>query len=86
MRLCTDKIFIIEKIKNPCTLFQRKVPNGAILGRFISFLGIEPYLEGTPHGLLIIRDFIVQIKFGILSPSFKKNLHSSTSFSPKNRG
>ena len=71
MRLCTYKLLLIEKFKNGCTLFQRRVLNGAILGRFLSFPGIEPDLKGTPHGLFIIRYFIVQIKFGILSPSFK---------------
>ena len=59
------KLFLIEKLKNGCTLFQRKVPNGVILGIFLSFLGIKPDLEGTPHGLFIIKYFIVQIKFGI---------------------
>ena len=27
MRLCTDKLFLCEKMKNGCTLFQSKVPN-----------------------------------------------------------
>ena len=83
---CTNKILLIENLKNGCTLFQSKVHNGVILGRFISFHGIEPDLEGTPHGIFIIRYFIVQNKFGILSPSFKKFLHSSISIFPKNRG
>ena len=86
MRLCTDKFFLTENLKNKCTLFQRKVPNGAILGIFLSFPGRKPNLEGTPHGLFIIKYFIVQIKFGILSPSFKKFLQYSISLSPKNRG
>ena len=86
MKLSTDKLFLIEKMKNGCTLFQRKVLNGAILGRFISFHGIEPDLESTSNGLFIIKYFVVQIKFGILYPSFKNILHSSISLSPKNRG
>ena len=39
-RLCIDKHFLIEILKNGCTLFQRKVPNGAILRLFLSFHGI----------------------------------------------
>ena len=85
MRLCTDKFFLTENLKNKCTLFQRKVPNGAILVIFLSFHGIEPYLDGTPHGIFIIKYFIVQFKFGILSPSLKKKFHSSISLFPKNR-
>ena len=65
---------------------KRDVPNGAIKldkTRFVP--GIKPDLEGIPHGIFIIKYFIVKNKFGILSPSLKKILQSSISLSPKNR-
>ena len=54
MRLCTDKLFLIEKIKNGCTLFQGKVP---IFYYDVDINDIFNYVDSEPnHDTYVLLD------------------------------